>query len=224
MTVSPKLLEVPGGGGRVRRVEEDVFLRRFTANCLAHACECRDEEDRLLLDACCQHGADVDLFEKAAIRARAAEIAPLLHPAYRDPAVWFDESDPDHSPEYPSGTAIRTGRATPDESSGCVFLQHDARGCALHRAALAGGFAPQEVKPVVCRLYPLSFGEGILGLSDDFPRYSCADDPTGPTVYRLMRQVVGEAFGLGVVRAIDTVERRVLGRRLPLAARTRTSP
>jgi hypothetical protein len=203
----------------VREVEEQIFLRRFTADCMTHACRCVDEGGQPRLDACCQHGADVDLFEKDAILARAAEIAPLLEARFRDPATWFDESDPDHDPEYPSGTAIRTGRAAPDESSGCVFLQHDQRGCALHRAALASGFAPEEIKPAVCRLYPLAFGEGILGLSDDFDRYSCADDGSGPTVYRLMRQVVGEIFGLGVVRQLDALERRVLGRRLPLAAR-----
>jgi len=221
MTQEPIVLDVLGGPSRVRRVEEDVFLKRFAADCMTHACQCRDEGDRPLDDACCQHGADVDLFEKAAILGRQGDIAAILHPDFRDPAVWFDESDPYQDDEYPSGTAVRTGRRTPDESSGCVFLQHDQRGCALHRAALAGGFSPDEVKPVVCRLYPLAFGDGVLGLSDDFARYSCADDATGPTVYRLMRPTVGAIFGLGVVRQLDAVERRVMGRRLPLAARMR---
>ena len=219
MTADPKLLDLPGASGaRLQRVEEDVFVRRFAPDCMRHACRCRDEGDRPLLDACCQHGCDVDLFEKAAILARKDWIAPILDPAFRDTTLWFDESDPYDDPEYPSGTCVRTGRVTPDESSGCVFLQHDGRGCALHRAALAGGFAPDEIKPAVCRLYPLAFGEGLLGLSDDYSRYSCADDPSGPTLYRLMRPTLGSVFGAGIVRQLDTLERRVLGRRLPMAA------
>jgi hypothetical protein len=215
----PRIVSLKPACGRVRAIEEDVFLVRFAADCMVHACRCRDEGDRLLPDACCQHGADVDLFEKAAILARAVEIAPLLAPAFRDPARWFDESDPYHDDEYPSGICVRTGLAGPGDSSGCVFLQHDGRGCALHRAALERGFAPDEVKPAVCRLYPLAFGEGLIGLSDDFARYSCAGDPSGPTVYRLMRGTLAGMFGLPLVRRLDGIERRLLGRRLPIVAR-----
>jgi hypothetical protein len=146
-------------------------------------------------------------------------VASILAPEFRDPSRWFDESDPYEDDEYPSGTCVRTGMAGPGESSGCVFLQHDARGCALHRAALAHGFAAAEIKPAVCRLYPLAFGEGLIGLSDDFARYSCAGEPSGPTVYRLMRATLAEVFGVALVRRLDALERRLLGRRLPLAAR-----
>src|SRR5262249_55359914 len=187
-------------------------------DCMTHTCRCTDEGDRPLPDACCQHGADVDLFEKAAILQRAAEIGPILAPEFRDPARWFDESDPYHDDEYPSGTCVRTGMAGAGDSSGRVFLQHDRRGCALHRAALEHGFAPGEIKPAVCRLYPLAFGEGLIGFSDDFTRYSCANDASGPTVYRLMRGTLAEMFGLPLVRRLDAVERRLLGRRLPIAA------
>jgi hypothetical protein len=185
---------------------------------MAHECRCRDEGDRLLLDACCQHGADVDLFEKEAILARRAEVAAILEPDCRDPGGWFDESEPEEDHHaYPSGTAVRTAVA----GGGCVFLRHDARGCALHRAALANGFVPEEIKPAVCRLYPLSYGDFTLWLSDDFPRYSCAGDPSGPTVYRLMRGVIQSLFGRSLVRRLDQLERSLLARRLPIAAAPR---
>jgi hypothetical protein len=219
MTADVKLVELKDPGGRVRVVEEVIFLVRFAPDCMTHACRCRDEGDRPLADACCQHGADVDLYEKAAILARAAQIAPLLTPPFGDPARWFDERDPYPDPEVPSGILVRTGLAGEGDSSGCVFLQHDRRGCALHRAALAHDFPPQEIKPAVCRLYPLAFGDGVLGLSDDFDRYSCAGDASGPTVYRLMRRTVGDVFGSDIVRRLDGIERRLLRRRLPLVAR-----
>jgi hypothetical protein len=203
-----------GTRGRLRWVQPDIFTVRFTPDCMAHACQCRDEGDRPLLDACCQHGADVDLFEREAILARAAQVAGVLDPSVRDPAGWFDDSDPDEDHvAFPSGKAVRSAVV----GAGCVFLRHDARGCALHRAALQHGFAPEEIKPAVCRLYPLAYGDHTLWLSDDFNRYSCAGDALGPTVYRLMRAEITELFGRGVVRRLDQVERTLLGRRLPLA-------
>ena len=154
----PKLIELATPCGKVRAIEEAVFLLRFTADCMSHVCRCRDEGDRPLPDACCQHGADVDLYEKAAILGRAAEIAPILRPEFRDRARWFDESDPYEDDEYPSGTCVRTG--------------------------LAG-----------------------------------AGDSSGPTLYRLMRDTLADMFGVVLVRRLDAVERRLLGRRLPIAAR-----
>lgn len=219
-TTEPRLVELTQPSGRVLRVEEEIFVVHFAADCMTHACRCRDEGDRPLADACCQHGCDVDLFEKDAILSHQAEVAAVLAPEFRDPTRWFDESDPYTDSDYPSGTAVRSAVAGATDSSGCVFLQHDRRGCALHRAALANGFAPEEIKPAVCRLYPLSFGGGLLGLSDDFPRYSCAGDGSGPTVYRLMRHTLSDLFGGEVVRQLDTVERRIVGRRLRLVARS----
>jgi hypothetical protein len=204
---------------RVRLVEPDIFRRHFTPDCMSHACLCRDQDDRERLDACCQHGADLDLFERDAILARKAAIAAILGPAFRDTDRWFDASEAETDPDFPSGTAIRTGLADPhDEESGCVFLQHDARGCALHRAALESHFDPNEIKPAVCRLYPLAFGDGLLGLSDDFERYSCADAPGSPTVYRLMRPELGALFGADLLPLLDRAEAQVRRKQLAVVA------
>jgi hypothetical protein len=132
---------------RIRQVEVDIFLQRFAADCMTHRCRCRHEGDRVLLDACCRYGADVDMDEKRAILQRADDIAPVLAEQFRDPRRWFNESEPEVDPDYPSGMAVRTAVAGADEASGCVFLQHDQRGCALHRAALKHGFAPEGSSP-----------------------------------------------------------------------------
>lgn len=196
-----------------------MFRLHFAPDCMSHACQCRDEGDRVRLDACCQHGADVDLFERDAILARKDTILPVLQPAFRDVERWFDTSQAEKDADFPSGTVIRTGLADPsDEGSGCVFLQHDARGCALHRAALAAHFDPNDIKPAVCRLYPLAFGDGLLGLSDDFARYSCADAPGSPTVYRLMRTELGALFGGELLPLLDRVEAQVRRKHLAVVA------
>lgn len=201
-------------------VEVDIFTVTFAPDCMTHACRCRDEGDHQRNDACCQHGADVLVTEKAAILRRAAEVASVMRPEWRGRDMWFDESAPALDADAPGGIVLRTGTVDPDdESSGCVFLaQTGPRGCGLHQAALVHGFDPNEIKPHVCRLYPLSYDQRRLGLSPDFDRYSCAGDE-GPTVYRLMRDAVAAAFGAELVEELDRVEAEVLRRRLPVLRR-----
>jgi hypothetical protein len=203
----------------VRRVDDRIFKITFAPDCMTHACLCREESDRQRNDACCQYGADVWVPEQHAILRRATEVASVLKPERRDPAGWFDERDPEEDPAAPLGIIHRTATADPDDgTSGCVFLQHEGeRGCGLHRAALIHGFSPSEIKPRVCRLYPVSFGRGRLGLSPDFNDYSCAGD-TGPTVYRLMRAAIGEVFGAGLIEAMDLLEARATKSKLRVAS------
>ena len=182
---------------------------------MRHRCKCVDEERRLRFDACCQHGCDVSLAEREKILARAEEVRAVLDEPWRDTARWFDASDPEIDSE--GTTWLRAATAGPEENSGCVFLQHDRRGCALHRAALAHDFAPAEIKPMVCRLYPLSWADGLLCLSDDFYRYSCAE-LSGPTVYRLQRATLGDLFGDELVAMLDRLERSTRRKRLPIMA------
>jgi hypothetical protein len=211
---------VPVDHPLVRAVEIEIFTLTFAPDCMTHRCRCDDDAGKELLDACCQHGVDVDLFERDAIMKRAREIQEVLRAEFRDPSTWWrdDEAEPDD--EAPSGTYTRTNRAGPGDAGGCMFLQHDARGCALHRAAVNHRFDPSEIKPAVCRLYPLAWGEGLLGLSDDFSRYSCASvtDRDAPSVWQVSRDAVAEVFGIDLQRKLDRLERDVYRRRLPVYA------
>ena len=192
---------------RFSRADRDVFVRRVVADCMSHQCRMHD---RPLLDACCQYGADVDLHERDAIRAHADAIRPVLRADARDVA-WFDESRPERDPDAPSGTFVRTAK----HGGGCVFLAHDRRGCAIHRAAIEQGWDFRGVKPAVCRLFPLTYGTDAILVSDDYADYSCAYEPDAPTLYRVARDVLGELFGADLVAAMDAAEARVLARRLP---------
>jgi hypothetical protein len=210
---------------RVALVDVEIFTVTFAPDCMTHSCRCRDEGDKQRNDACCQHGADVLIPEKAAILRRAAEVASVLPAKWQDRATWFDERDPEEDPDAPGGIILRTGTTDlDDESSGCVFLEHTgARGCGLHRAALVHGFHPDEIKPSVCRLYPVSHLAGRLSLSPDFDRYSCANDE-GPTVYRLMRDAIRAVFGDELIEELDRVESEVVKRRLRVLSGSRVSP
>jgi Fe-S-cluster containining protein len=164
------------------------------------------------LDACCQYGCDVDLKERAAIEARGDGIRALLRPEVK--AVrWFDPEE-EVDADYPSGRVVRTEV----HEGGCVFLAHDRRGCAIHRAALEGGWDLRGVKPAICRLFPLSYEGDEIMIAEEYPEYSCAH-VDGPTLYRITRDALADLFGQPLVVAMDAAEAQVLGataRRLPV--------
>jgi Fe-S-cluster containining protein len=195
---------------RFAKAELDVFVRRVVADCMTHQCSMHASGE-VKLDACCQYGCDVDLFERDAILARAASIRPVLRAEVQQ-LPWFDESEPEHDPDVPSGTVVRTSVF----ENRCLFLAHDARGCAIHRASLEQGWDFRGVKPSICRLFPLSYGEGAILVSDDYHDYSCAYEPTAPTLYRVARDALADLFGAPLVAAMDAAEAKVLARRLPV--------
>jgi Fe-S-cluster containining protein len=196
---------------RFRSAWASIFTRRFVADCMAHRCT-MVETHAEKLDACCQYGCDVDLQERAAIEAHAGEIRTLLRDDAKD-ARWFDPEETVDA-DYPSGRVVRTEV----HDGGCIFLAHDRRGCAIHRAALAHGWKLRGVKPAICRLFPLSYEADAIMIAEEFPEYSCAHTD-GPTLYRVARDTLADVFDEALVAAMDAAEAQVLNaapRRLPV--------
>jgi Fe-S-cluster containining protein len=203
---------------RFRRAQRDVFLRRVVVECLSHRCSLILEPGSpVKLDACCQYGVDVDVGERDQILARAGEIRELLLGEAASQAWFTGEEIADA--DFPSGRQVRSTR----HQGGCVFLAHDGRGCAIHRASIEGGWDYRGVKPHVCRLFPLTYTGDLLCLSDDYVDYSCSEVPGVPTVYRAARDTLGEVFGAELIAALDRAEVEVTASpaldplRLPLA-------
>jgi len=197
---------------RFRSAAAAVFTRRLVADCMTHRCTMVETHSEKL-DACCQYGCDVDLRERDAIEARSDQIRALLRTEVKD-ARWFDPEE-EVDDDYPSGRVVRTEV----HDGGCIFLAHDRRGCAIHRAALEGGWDFRGVKPAICRLFPLSYEDDAIVIADEYPEYSCAH-VDGPTLYRLTRDTLAELFGEPLVAAMDAAEAQVLAaapRHLPMA-------
>ena len=196
---------------RFRHVWASVFTRQAVADCMTHDCTMVDTHT-VKLDACCQYGCDVDLRERDAILARAEQIRPLLRAEVAG-KPWF-ETDEEVDPDYPSGRVVRTEVW----NDGCIFLAHDRRGCAIHRASLEQGWDYNGVKPAICRLFPLSYEEDSIVIADEYPEYSCAH-VTGISVYRMAREALADAFGAELVATLDAAEATVLAaqpKRLPV--------
>lgn len=191
---------------RFRRVQRDVFFSRVTPDCMNHQCSLVKDGGRLKLDACCQYGVDVDLSERDGILRHAEQLRGLL----RDGAAqhpWFGDAVTEDA-DFPSGKYVRTNR----HGDGCIFLAHDGRGCAVHRASLEGGWDFHGIKPHVCRLFPLSYETDAIVISDDYDDYSCAYLADAPTLYQVARADLGAIFGDDLVRALDEVEAELLAR------------
>jgi Fe-S-cluster containining protein len=197
---------------RFRRAEVRIFTWQVVADCMTHTCCLVKQRNQVKLDACCQYGADTDLGERDRILGHKDQIAALLHPGAATHPWFTDEVEDDV--DFPSGKHVRTAVF----GDGCLFLAHDRRGCAIHRASLEGGWDVRGVKPSVCRLFPLTYEADAIVLSDDHPDYSCADDPDAPSVYRVSRATIGDVFGFALVQALDLAERSVVD---PTRARVR---
>jgi len=200
---------------RFRNVWSSIFTRRLAADCMTHDCTMVDTHTKKL-DACCQYGCDVDLRERDAILAKADLIRPLLRAEVAN-QPWF-ETDVEQDPDYPSGAVVRTEVW----NDGCLFLGHDNRGCAIHRASIEQGWDMHGVKPAICRLFPISYEEDTICIADEATEYSCAH-VEGPTLYRITRDALAAVFGEELVIALDVAEAQVLGtvkpapKKLPIA-------
>ena len=171
---------------------------------MTHTCRLRNSDDAVKLDACCQYGVDVDLGERRGILKHATQIRDILSPSVADQPWFHAEEKPDT--DFPSGAYVRTRT----HRGGCIFLSHDKRGCAIHRAAIEGGWDFRGIKPHVCRLFPLTYDDTSIVLSDDYADYSCAYEPTAPTVYRVGRAGLADIFDQALVDEMDRVEAQVL--------------
>ncbi len=180
-------------------VDADIFRKHLEPDCMNHSCVQLDPHIAKH-DICCQYGADVDLDERAAILSHGEQLRSIMDPDAAA-APWFTEEEL-IDPDYPSGKYVRTAV----HNGGCVFLSHDKRGCAIHRASIEGGWDFHGVKPGICRLFPLTYTTDSILISDDYREYSCAYQPGTPTLYRALRSSIAALFGEELVIAMDAVE------------------
>jgi hypothetical protein len=177
------------GAPTLGRVDAAIFVYRYFTRCLACTfCE----------DACCKHGVDVDEPTMLRILAHGSAIERAIG-VPRD--AWF-LPDLVVDSEHPGGRYTRTRV----RDGYCVFRAPGARGCALHRHALASGTDYHDLKPVVSALFPLTFDEGLLHPSTEVEDGTLICGGEGPTLYRGARPELTYYFGEPLVRELDAIE------------------
>lgn len=191
---------VPIDHPRFRKAQRDIFVRTLAPDCMSFPCKLTQQGRRTKLDACCQYGVEVGVAERDGILEHREQIRTLLDDDAKD-RDWFT-GEPRPDADFPGGALVRTST----HGEGCLFLAHDQRGCAIHRASIEGGWSSCDIKPHVCRLFPLSYDRDAIVLSDDYEDYSCAFDAEAPSVYRVQRGTLLDVFGGALVAALDAAE------------------
>ena len=193
------------GAPIIDRVDPRIFtLTYFGNNCM----DCN-----FCHDSCCQWGADIELPRVEAIRQHAEALE--TYTGYgRD--YWFRDDPEDigilDEPEYPGGQYTRTqladlppGRSTYN-TTGCVFIDPEERGCMLHSFALKSDIEVHSIKPMVCMLFPVSFAERTL-----IPAYELEYDDElacvrhGTTLYDGARGDIAYYFGAECIAELDAL-------------------
>jgi Fe-S-cluster containining protein len=176
------------GAPVIDSVDRNIFRHRFFSRCLS-CTYCGH--------SCCHWGVDIDAPNVERLRARKDELEAYLGGHFEDWFTWEWEPTPD----YPGGKATRTRVV----KGACTFQNRDTGACRLHAFALEKGFDYHEIKPLISSLFPLTFGEGLLCLSEELYEGSLACMGAGPSVYDAQRSELLHYFGAECVVELDAI-------------------
>ena len=176
------------GAPTISAVERGIFERRYFATCMACG---------FCADSCCAYGVDVDGPVEAAMLAEAEAIerhtGVPVGEWFRGPAVADEDA--------PGGTLRRTAV----RGGYCVFHTPSGRGCMLHSYAIATERDYHLLKPMVSTLFPVTFGNGSLLVSDELEEGSLVCSGVGPTAYEAVRDELAYYFGDSLVKELDAL-------------------
>jgi Fe-S-cluster containining protein len=179
------------GAPVIDRVETRIYLDTFFAACF----DCT-----FCHDWCCFYGASVDPLTVERITAHAGDLEAYLGIPR---AQWF-ENGYEEDAGYPGGKVTRTRVV----EGACVFLNRRGRGCVLHRFALESGVPVEDVKPMVCSLFPVLWEGGVLGPAQEVRERGLVCLGPGLSLYRSARPALLHYFGADLVAELDVLEGR----------------
>jgi hypothetical protein len=177
------------GNPVVWQVDTAIFTRTYFTHCMK--CDfCNDQ--------CCSYGVDVDLDNVKRIQAYADEIEQFTG----IPRAKFFTGECEVEVEYPGGGSTRTSV----DERGCIFLVKGGRGCMLHGFALSKGLEYQTIKPMMSSFFPITFGDGMLTISEEVDESSLACLGEGPCLYDGVRGELGWYFGNELLEELDAIK------------------
>lgn len=177
----------------IREVAADIFTRTYFTHCT----KCT-----FCAQQCCSYGVDVDKAVYDQLTKVRADVERITGRSFDSCFTGKFETDA----EYPGGGAHRAivvdGR--------CVFLNRKNGLCNLHALAIDLGRDYHELKPLISALFPLTFGDGLLLVTEEVMEKSLACLGDGPSLYDGVRSELEYYFGADFVAELDAVKARVL--------------
>jgi hypothetical protein len=176
----------------IHAVDTNIFAFRYFTHCMACT---------FCHDACCAYGVDIDVENMARLKALGPDFAQAVGAA---PDEWF-ESEIAEDLEFPGGASGRTAV----RDGACIFLDREKRGCKVHAYALQTGIDYHLLKPLVSTLFPVTFSEGVLCVSDEILTGDLVCMNQGQVVYDGARGELAHYFGTGFVSEIDALRESI---------------
>jgi len=171
----------------IRAVDPAIFAFRYFTHCMSCGF-CKDQ--------CCSYGVDIDVENMARLKTDVGFAKAVGIPQEQ----WFEDEITEDA-EFPGGANGRT-RAV---DGACVFLDRKNRGCRIHAYCLANNLDYHTLKPLVSTLFPVTFSEGVLCLSEEVLDGSLICVDQGPVVYDGVKAELTYYFGADFVAEIDRV-------------------
>ena len=184
------------GAPVVETVDARIFTLTYYQDCMA-CTFCRDW--------CCSWGADIDIANAARLEAEGAALVAFTGVAADD---WLLPEPPLPDAESPGGAYTRTAA----RDGACVFLDRKGRGCRIHAYALEMRREPRDLKPMVCTLFPVVIGQGLMRPASELIEGALVCAGPGGTAYAAARDGIGHYFGPELVRELDALESRMARR------------
>jgi len=184
-----------GGQPVIDKVDLNLFRHSYFSACLSCT---------FCGHSCCHWGVDVDAENVERILARKDDLEAYLGTRASD---WFT-GEWEEIPDYPGGRSTRTRVV----NGHCNFQNPESGACKLHAFALDKGFDYHEIKPLISSLFPLTFGDGLLCLSEEIYEGSLACMSNGPSCYDAQRHELLHYFGAELVAELDAIRDGLLAK------------
>ena len=169
-------------------VDTDIFTKTYFTHCMACT---------FCNDSCCQYGVDVSLNEARRIDEHGDALVRYTH----IPREKFFDGTFQDDVDFPGQGNTQTSLGP----RGCIFLNPTGRACMIHAFCLEHGMDYHALKPMVCCLFPVTFGEGLLSPSLDVDDASLICLGEGPTLYQGAREELRYYFGDELVAELDAI-------------------
>ena len=141
-------------------------------------------------DACCRYGCDVDKASYDLLKKSKKLIKELTGVNFSK--LFSGKLEIDE--EYPGGSYIRSRKLK--DTGYCIFHKVNKTGCILYEL-VAENKIPLQAIPLICRLYPIEWGDGELVL-DHLEENSCnifrKDNDCETTILETQKDTLDEYF------------------------------
>jgi Fe-S-cluster containining protein len=176
----------------IDRVDPTIFIARYYRDCMG----CR-----FCADLCCSYGAELDPLNADRILAAGDELVDVIgHPTDR----WFVQV-PSDDPVEPDALILRSSV----QNGRCVFLDRAGRGCKLHSFSSQRGRDGNDLKPMICALFPVTYDYGLLRPSYEIQARELICMGPGDTLYAGARADLGYYFGSELLIELDGLAAQV---------------